>query len=240
MSHAQEPKKDEIVDNRRDCKDTNEQHGEVTASSSSSDEELMRARIHRSTEKNSEKKSSSKGKSKNGPKGKGKDGSKIRNKSSAKVSVNVRNLRTFVDERLNKYKTRDDKFNGLIRILADPEFLQLCYLSIKSKPGNMTKGLTNETLDGISLEWFIKTAESLKTGRYSFSPVRRKLIPKANGKTRPLGISPPREKIVQKGLQAILEAIYEPLFFDCSHGFRPNKSIHSALEPLYKMGHHHT
>lgn len=62
-------------------------------------------------------------------------------------------------------------------------------------------------------------------------------IPKANGKTRPLGIGSPREKIVQKALQVILEAIFEPIFLNTSHGFRPKKSTHSALLGLYLNGH---
>ena len=67
------------------------------------------------------------------------------------------------------------------------------------------------------------------------------MIPKPGKKgERPLGVGAPREKIVQKGLQIILEAIYEPLFLDCSHGFRPERSTHSALKPLYLRAHHYS
>lgn len=67
------------------------------------------------------------------------------------------------------------------------------------------------------------------------------MIPKP-GKTelRPLRVGAPREKIIQKGIQVILETIYEPEFLDCSHGFRPYRSTHSALRPLYLKGHQHT
>lgn len=65
------------------------------------------------------------------------------------------------------------------------------------------------------------------------------MIPKPGRKgERPLGVGAPREKIVQKGLQIILEAIYEPEFLDCSHGFRPDRSTHSALKPLHLKAHH--
>jgi hypothetical protein len=47
---------------------------------------------------------------------------------------------------------KSEKYNGIINILANPKFLQACYLTIKSKPGNMSKGITDETLDGINLE----------------------------------------------------------------------------------------
>jgi len=66
------------------------------------------------------------------------------------------------------------------------------------------------------------------------------MIPKANGKERPLGINSPREKIVQKALAAILEQIWEPIFLSNSHGFRPNRSVHSALETLYLQGGNYT
>lgn len=48
--------------------------------------------------------------------------------------------------------SKREKYNGIINILADPLFLQACYLEIKSKPGNMSKGITHETLDGIDLK----------------------------------------------------------------------------------------
>jgi hypothetical protein len=51
---------------------------------------------------------------------------------------------------------KDGKFNGIIRIIADPLFLAECYRSIKSNPGNMTKGTTGETLDGITWAYFEK------------------------------------------------------------------------------------
>jgi hypothetical protein len=50
---------------------------------------------------------------------------------------------------LDLYKDKDGKYNGIIRILSDPAFLQFCYLLIKGNPGNMSKRLIKETLDGI-------------------------------------------------------------------------------------------
>lgn len=172
-----------------------------------------------------------------------KGSSKKSSNKKTKVSQLISNqtLRTFVQLNLNSYKTKEGKYNGIIRILADPAFLQFCYLLIKGKSGNMSKGITKETLDGISFNWFEETAKLLLTGRYSFTPARRVMIPKP-GKVekRPLNVGSPREKIIQKGLQMILEAIYEPDFLDCPHGFRPNRSAHSALRSLYIKGHHHT
>ena len=128
------------------------------------------------------------------------------------------------------------KHYKLLDILADPFYLEKCYNEIMSKPGNMTKGLSKETLDGISWEWFEKTAIDLKSGKFKFSPNRRIEIPKANGKLRPLGIGTPREKIVQKGIHGILEAIFEPKFLATSNGFRRKKSVHTALVDIYLKG----
>ena len=73
---------------------------------------------------------------------------------------------------MNKYRKADGKYNGLIRILTNPLFLQACYLEIKSK-GNMTPSGTNQdTLDGIKLKWFENTASDLLSGRFNFAPAR--------------------------------------------------------------------
>ena len=111
---------------------------------------------------------------------------------------------------------------------------------IKGKPGNMTKGSTKETLDGISMSYFSKLSEDLLKGKFNFTPTRRIMIPKGPGKTgeRPLSIANPREKIVQKALAMLLEFIYEPIFLNNSHGFRPNKGVHTALKQLHTQGGH--
>lgn len=77
----------------------------------------------------------------------------------------------------------------------------------------------------------------MKRMGYQPGPVREVLIPKEGkpGAIRPLGISNFEDKLVQKRMQEILESIYEPLFFDCSYGFRPRKSCHDAIKDL--MGH---
>ncbi len=151
-----------------------------------------------------------------------------------KRAVKPTNATTLVMQRLN-YKS-EQKFFKLLDILSDPFFLVACYEEIKGKKGNMTPGSDKYTIDGLNWNWFVKTAESLRKGTFDFSPARRIEIPKANGKTRPLGIGSPRDKIVQKAIHAILEAIYEPTFLDYSHGFRPGRSIHSALRKIYVTG----
>jgi group II intron reverse transcriptase/maturase len=112
----------------------------------------------------------------------------------------------------------------------------MAYNRIKSKPGNMTPGVDDETLDGFSYEIIERLVEEMKTESYQCKPVRRTYIPKANGKLRKLGIPSVRDKIVQEAVKMILEAIYDspknPYFSDCSHGFRRSRSCHTALEKI--------
>ena len=125
------------------------------------------------------------------------------------------------------------KHFGLIGIISNPNTLIMAYELIKSNPGNMTPGPDiNITLDGMNLNWIEKTSVELQSGKFCFKPARRIRIPKPGkpNETRPLGIANPREKVVQKAIQIVLEAIFEPTFSKASHGFRPGHSCHTALK----------
>jgi len=122
---------------------------------------------------------------------------------------------------------------GLYRQLYNPTLHILAYERLKGKPGNMTPGSDGKTLDGFSMEDIHKTIELLTKEQYWPTPVRRVYIPKkAKGKYRPLGVPSPRDKVIQECMRLILEAIYEPNIHDNSHGFRPGRSCHTALESL--------
>ena len=121
----------------------------------------------------------------------------------------------------------------LYRLLYRPDLYEIAYEKIKSNPGNMTTGTDGSTLDGFSYAAMGDIIRSLRDEQFQFKPVRREYIPKTNGKMRPLGIPSPRDKIVQEVIHMILEAIYDspygPCFHEASHGFRPNRSCHTAL-----------
>ena len=123
----------------------------------------------------------------------------------------------------------DFKFTNLRAIIADPEFLMHAYGLIKSKPGNMTPGVDNVTLDGIETKFFEDLGREIGSGSFKFKPARRIDIPKPKGGTRPLSIASPRDKIVQSAMKIILETIFEPHFSDYSHGFRPGRGAHTAI-----------
>ncbi len=126
------------------------------------------------------------------------------------------------------------KFDKLFQKLYNIELWLLAYQSIAPEPGNMTPGVDGKTIDGAGMKLIQEAIADLKASRYKPIPVRRVYIPKPNGKQRPLGIPGFREKLLGTVLKLILEAIYEPTFSENSHGFRPGRSCHTALEAIQR------
>jgi RNA-directed DNA polymerase len=108
----------------------------------------------------------------------------------------------------------------------------LAYSQIYPNKGSMTKGVTEDTVDGFSENRIEGLIESLSQRNYHFQPVRRVYIPKANGKRRGIGIPSGDDKLVMTVCKILLEVIYEPIFSDHSHGFRKGRSCHTALEHM--------
>jgi group II intron reverse transcriptase/maturase len=135
------------------------------------------------------------------------------------------------------YKDRGAKklpIEGVYKHLLDPELFLRAYGKIYRNYGAMTKGTTEETVDGMSLQKIHRIIDLLKQERYQWTPVRRTKIPKPKGGTRPLGIPTWSNKLVQEAMRILLEPYYEQRFSDRSHGFRPKRSCHSALRSIQK------
>ena len=137
-------------------------------------------------------------------------------------------------ERINRSSNQhhDGVFTRLYRYLLREDIYYAAYQKLYSNKGSVTKGVDDDTADGFGNEYITSIIADLKNGTYKPKPVRRKYILKANGKQRPLGIPSFRDKLVQEAARMILEAIYEPVFFDQSHGFRPHRSCHTALSAI--------
>jgi retron-type reverse transcriptase len=120
----------------------------------------------------------------------------------------------------------------LYRQMFNRELYLLAYGNIYSNQGAMTPGASEETADGMSGEKISQITGLMRNERYRFSPARRVYIPKKNGKLRPLGLPSWSDKLVGEVVRLLLEAYYEPVFSDRSHGFRKRRGCHTALREI--------
>jgi group II intron reverse transcriptase/maturase len=124
------------------------------------------------------------------------------------------------------------RFAKLWENLISVEWLAQAWEQIRHNKGSRTSGIDKMADDAIDLEFIHKLSGKLIQGRYRPKPVRRVLIPKSNGKTRPLGIPTLEDRIVQQALRMLLEPIFEADFLKCSHGFRQGMSCLTALRKV--------
>lgn len=132
----------------------------------------------------------------------------------------------------NSETNKEEVFTRLYRYLLRPDLYFIAYKKLYSNNGASTKGVNDDTADGFSEDKIAKIIASLADESYMPNPSRRTYLKKVNGKMRPLGIPTFTDKLIQEVLRMILEAVYEPLFMDCSHGFRPGKGCHTALKSV--------
>lgn len=108
----------------------------------------------------------------------------------------------------------------------------VAYQKLYSNKGARTNGITEETTDGFNEEKVREIIKKLAMETYQPTPVKRVYIKKSNGKMRYLGIPSFMDKLVEKVLRLILEVVYEPIFSEKSHGFRPKKNCHTTLKDI--------
>lgn len=119
------------------------------------------------------------------------------------------------------------------RLLYCPDLYLMAYGKIARNHGAMTPGVTAETADAMSLDKIARIIDDVRHERYRWRPARRTYIPKRDGKQRPLGIQTWSDKLLQEVLRLILSAYFEPQFSPHSHGFRPGRGCHTALQEIY-------
>jgi group II intron reverse transcriptase/maturase len=124
------------------------------------------------------------------------------------------------------------------RCLFNPDLYLLAYGKIYRNAGAMTPGTTSETVDGMNLGKIEAIIGALRQERYRWTPVRRTYIEKkGTAKKRPLGLPTWSDKLLQEVIRLLLEAYYEPQFSGRSHGFRPGRGCHTALQEIYHQWH---
>lgn len=111
----------------------------------------------------------------------------------------------------------------------DHDLLREAFRRVRKDGASGVDGQTAADFEANLEENLQSLIDRMHTGRYRAPPVRRVHIPKGNGETRPLGIPTFEDKVLQKAVTMVLEAIYEQDFLGCSYGFRPNRSAHHAL-----------
>jgi group II intron reverse transcriptase/maturase len=122
----------------------------------------------------------------------------------------------------------------LYRQMFNKSLYLLAYGNIYSNQGAMTPGASDETADGMSEAKIDEIIALMRAERYRFAPVRRVLIPKTNGKLRPLGLPSWSDKLAGEVVRLLLEAYYEPRFSGRSHGFRKGRGCHTALREIQR------
>lgn len=145
-------------------------------------------------------------------------------------------IQSVLDELYEKSKS-DCKFVNLISIIASEENIKLAYRNIKKNKGSKTHGTDGETIADLE-KWQTDTLIKhirKKLAFYQPQAVRRVEIPKANGKTRPLGIPTIMDRLIQQCIYQVLEPIAEAKFHERNNGFRPNRSVEHAMAQVYKM-----
>ena len=142
--------------------------------------------------------------------------------------------------------TELDRISELAKEDAKRQFCSIAHMITFGALYAAFRGLRKKAsagVDGVTYEEYERDVagnlqtlhERLKDGKYQAQPLRRVYIPKENGKQRPISIPALEDKIVQKAMVEILNAIYEQDFLDCSYGFRPGRGQHQALDEVGRV-----
>ena len=121
-------------------------------------------------------------------------------------------------------------FYGLLDLMQSDENIRLAYRNIKRNTGSKTAGYDGLTIEDVKRLSVTEVVDMIQEMFEQYTPqaVRRVLIPKANGKTRPLGIPTIWDRLFQQCILQVLEPICEAKFYKHSYGFRPNRNTHHA------------
>ncbi|MFI5635733.1 group II intron reverse transcriptase/maturase [Streptomyces sp. NPDC051664] len=141
-----------------------------------------------------------------------------------------------IQTKLHRWATDDPdrRFDDLFNLVADPAFLLVAWDRVRGNKGARTAGVDGKTARYIEaaqgVEVFLdKLRSQVKDRSFTPVPVRERMIPKANGKLRRLGIPTVADRVVQASLKLLLEPIFEADFLPCSYGFRPKRRAHDAI-----------
>jgi RNA-directed DNA polymerase len=131
------------------------------------------------------------------------------------------------------------RFDDLYNLVWDPAFLVVAWDRVRSNKGARSAGIDGiapRSIEPGGGEFLEGIRDGLKARRYTPSRVREKLIPKASGKLRRLGIATAADRVAQAVLKLVLEPIFEADFKPCSYGFRPRRRAQDAIAEIHYLG----
>lgn len=132
----------------------------------------------------------------------------------------------------------DRRFDDLFNLVCDPAFLVVAWKRVRGNRGARSAGVDGVTPRSIVFgkeAFLVGLRDDLKARRFAPLPVRQRMIPKASGKLRSLGIPTARDRVVQASLKLVLEPIFEADFLPCSYGFRPRRRPHDAIAEIHML-----
>ncbi|MDQ3462412.1 MAG: group II intron reverse transcriptase/maturase, partial [Actinomycetota bacterium] len=144
-----------------------------------------------------------------------------------------------IQTKLHRWATDDPgrRFDDLSNLVADPAFLVVAWDRVRGNRGARSAGVDGVKPDSIVFGTALCEGlrAELKARTFSPMPVRERLIPKAGGKARRLGIATARDRVVQASLKLVLEPIFEADFKPCSYGFRPRRRAQDAIAEIHML-----
>jgi RNA-directed DNA polymerase len=144
-----------------------------------------------------------------------------------------------IQTKLHQWATDDPghQFDDLYNLVSDPAFLVVAWDRVRGNRGARSAGVDGVSprsiLFGTALLAGLRA--ELKARTFMPMPVRERLIPKAGGKVRMLGIATARDRVVQASLKLVLEPIFEADFKPCSYGFRPRRRAQDAIAEIHLL-----
>jgi len=145
-----------------------------------------------------------------------------------------------IQTKLHRWATDDEhrRFDDLYNLVCDPAFLLVAWGRVRTNRGARTAGVDGETAHSIeagrgALALLSELRADLRARSFQPMPVRERMIPKAGGKVRRLGIATVRDRVAQASLKLVLEPIFEADFKPCSYGFRPKRRAQDAIAEIH-------
>jgi RNA-directed DNA polymerase len=160
----------------------------------------------------------------------------VEDEGIAEMLTTPQSIRTLQRKLYRKAKQEPAcRFHALYDKVYRADILSHAYELVRANKGS--PGIDGETFEAIegkggAVAFVAELAEALRSKRYKPDPVKRVMIPKADGSKRPLGIPTIRDRVVQMAVKLVIEPIFEADFCDTSYGFRPGRSAHDAIDDV--------